>query len=200
MKSELDELIGNGGFLSDPEADYQMGMNIISGIEADKDLPEAVTLFRGAALQGHMGAQYELGVSYCAGRGIKQNSETALQWFFCSAKNGYPKALHNLGVRHSIGKGVNKDAIQAAGFFLPAAAQGHALAQFKLAVMYKLGWGVRQADEEADKWFGLAGDTGMNEGRCSLSELVNQENDRARWFKEAIIQGYIGNEFNIEAN
>jgi len=77
--------------------------------------------------------------------------------------------------------------------------QGHALAQFKLAVMYKLGWGVQQKDEEAEKWFALAGETGANEAKCSLVELENQENDRARWFKEAMIHGYIGNEFYIEA-
>ncbi|SPF31892.1 conserved hypothetical protein [Candidatus Desulfosporosinus infrequens] len=177
------------------EAGYQLGMDIISGRAEDKDLPEAVSLFHEAALQGHPGAQYELGVSYCRGRGIKQSSENALQWFTRSAENGYPKALHNLGVRHSIGKGVDQDAVRAARLFLQAASQGHTLSQFKLAVMYKLGWGVQQKDEEAEKWFSLAGGTGKNEAMFPLSEIAKQENDRARWLKEAMKLGYTGNEF-----
>jgi mannitol-1-phosphate/altronate dehydrogenase len=40
---------------------------------------------------------------------------------------------------------------------------------------------------------------GVNEAKCSLVELENQENDRTRWFKEAMIHGYVGNEFYREA-
>lgn len=183
------------GFSNNPESQYQKGMKIISDLSEIADYSEAVSLFREAALEEHPGAQYELGVSYCAGRGIEQSSEKALQWFFHSAKHGYPKSLHNLGVRYSIGKNVDKDPVQAASYFLQAADRGHALAQFKLAVMYKLGWGVERGGEEAGKWFGLAGNIGINEVKCPLSVLIEMENDRAEWFKEAMKQGYIGNEF-----
>jgi len=63
MNSGFDKSRANEESTHNLEADYQLGMDIISGRAEDKDLPEAVSLFREAALQGHPGAQYELGVS-----------------------------------------------------------------------------------------------------------------------------------------
>ncbi|MBC9785140.1 sel1 repeat family protein [Heliobacterium chlorum] len=181
--------------LDEREDWFFLGLCFLEGIGVAKEAVLAAELFKKAAEREHSGGQYELGVCYCMGRGIAQDGEEALRWFVRSADQGYAKAQHNLGVRYSIGKGVPQNAAQAAQWFLKAAKQGHALSQFKLAVMYALGWGVSNDPEQASVWFHCSGEFGAREAAVSINSILQETNDRALWFQEALKNGYTGREF-----
>ena len=67
-------------YKGDPEAQYQLGMIYLKGMNTDADPKFAVEWFRMAATQGHMAAQLALADCYTYGWGVEPDETQAEYW------------------------------------------------------------------------------------------------------------------------
>lgn len=85
------------------DAQFNLGLMYANGEGVEKDMMQAVELFKKAAEQGHVDAQNNLGAMYFTGEGVERNVKRAIEWFEKAAAQGNVDAQANL------------DAIKAAG-------------------------------------------------------------------------------------
>ena len=62
----------------DAEAQYQLGMDYLSGYDVEQDYALAAVWYEKAAEQGHMNAQTELGTLYFRGLGVQFDADKAV--------------------------------------------------------------------------------------------------------------------------
>ena len=67
-------------YKGDPEAQYQMGMLYLKGVDTDANPKYAVEWFRMAATQGHLAAQLALADCYTYGWGVEADETQAKYW------------------------------------------------------------------------------------------------------------------------
>jgi TPR repeat protein len=132
------------------DAQFRLAVLYERGIGTEKNVAQAVQLYRSAANQGHAEAQNVLGALYAVGDdGVEQDYQQALAWFQKSAAQGYAKAEKNLGDMYFFGHAVDKDYAQAFSWYKKAADQGFADAQLRLGSMYEKGLGTPQSKQDA---------------------------------------------------
>jgi len=128
----------------------------------ERDEMEAVlVLLRGAASEGHAGAQYNLGVALAKGEGVAKDEVEAAKWYLKAAKQGLADAQFAVGMALANGKGVAKNEVEAAKWYRKAAKQGLARAQFAVGVALANGQGVAKDEVEAAKWLRKAAEQGF---------------------------------------
>ena len=86
----------------DPNAQYSIASDYVSGSVVRRDANEAIKWYRKAAEQGHANAQYNLGVMYLEGEGVTQDYAEAAKWYKLAAEQGDDKAQNNLGLIYSL--------------------------------------------------------------------------------------------------
>lgn len=78
------------------DAQFNLGLMYINGEGVEKDMNQAVALFKKAAEQGHVDAQNNLGAMYFTGEGVDRDEKEAIKWFEQAAKQGNADAQANL--------------------------------------------------------------------------------------------------------
>lgn len=160
--------------LSQADGLYLQGLKLSSGKEGPVNYPAAVAAFRGAAEQGHVGAQHLLGMSYYTGRGVTQDFRQALRWLEPAAEQGHPAAQYFVGDIYLNGRAVPRERAWGVQWFGRSAAKGYRPAQFALGVAYAGGLGVAQDRERAWFWLWLAGRAGEQTAPRLLEKLAPQ--------------------------
>lgn len=89
--SEAEKELIKSAYAGDPDAQFQLGMHFLEKGEKDA-FPNAFSLFKKAANQGHAKAQYALGLFYDTGSGVAKDEEKARHWYSLAAKQGITKA------------------------------------------------------------------------------------------------------------
>ena len=140
----------------DAVAQNKLGEMYQYGRGVDKNLYEAMILFRMAAEQGYAPAQHNLGWVHESGYGIGKDQQEAVKWYRKAALLGYVRSQASLALMYSNGKGVLRDMAMAAKWYQMAADRGDFYSQAALARIYTYGEGVRVDVVEAYKWVLLA--------------------------------------------
>ncbi len=78
------------------DAQFNLGLMYANGEGVEKDMMQAVELFKKAAEQGHVDAQNNLGAMYFTGEGVERNVKKAIEWFEKAAAQGNVDAQANL--------------------------------------------------------------------------------------------------------
>ncbi|SFE26961.1 tetratricopeptide repeat protein [Nitrosomonas sp. Nm166] len=86
------------------DAQANLGLMYANGEGVEKDMAQAVELFRKAAEQGHVNAQNNLGAMYFTGEGIERDEKKAIEWFEKAAAQGNADAQANLDAIKAAGK------------------------------------------------------------------------------------------------
>lgn len=86
------------------DAQFNLGLMYANGEGVEKDMAQAVELFRKAAEQGHVDAQNNLGAMYFTGEGIERDEKKAIEWFEKAAAQGNADAQANLDAIKAAGK------------------------------------------------------------------------------------------------
>ena len=107
----------------DADAQYQLAMRLLTGIDVPRDDTEAASWALRAAEQDHVDAQFFLGTMYNAGTGVPQDDYEAVAWFRMAAEAGHPDAQFLLGHSYSVGSGVIRDRVLACMWYNLAAAR-----------------------------------------------------------------------------
>ena len=105
------------------EDQYQLGVRYEHAFPQDHR--EAVSWYRLAAQQQHVGALYRLCVLSDKGRGIAQDYQEALRWCHLASDQGHGQAMFTIGQHFANGQGVLKDVVQAHQWYNLAAAHGY---------------------------------------------------------------------------
>lgn len=154
------------------EAQFQIGLIYVNGLELAKDDKQAVAWFSKAAKRGHKEAQTKLGFMYATGKGVERNYNLAFYWCYKAAEQGDVIAQYNLGLMYAKGQGVVKDNSLAVSWYGKAAAQGDAHAQYNLGEMYANGVGVAKDNKQAADLYRKAAKQGLTEAIAALKQLA----------------------------
>lgn len=135
-----------------------------------KDIYQAISLFKQLADTGNMVAQFALGEIYWNGNEqIEQNNELAIYWYSLAGENGHPLVQLWLGNNYCIGIRTKPDAEKAVYWYTKAAANNVVLAQYHLGICYHTGWGVARDEERAFSWIKKAADQGFLDAELFVS-------------------------------
>ncbi|PXW85417.1 hypothetical protein C8R34_12042 [Nitrosomonas sp. Nm84] len=86
------------------DAQFNLGLMYANGEGVEKDMMQAVELFKKAAEQGHVDAQNNLGALYFTGEGVERDEKKAIGWFEKAAAQGNEDAQANLDAIRAAGK------------------------------------------------------------------------------------------------
>lgn len=118
-------------------------------------------------------AQYELGRRYDAGVGVDEDDIESMKWYLSSAKLGLAEAQLAVGDAYDLGWLKSKEGKQEALKWRQlAASQGLVEAQVRVAKQYLDGDGVPKNEEEAEKWFRQAAESGDAESTFKIAEIT----------------------------
>src|SRR5450631_538423 len=126
---------------------YQLGR----AYAANRQIPEAIAVWRKAADKGSTSAMVELGVLYGTGAGVAQDETQARKLFERAAEAGNARGVTNLAAL-SGGAGVPQDPARARAL-LAKAAETNAEAQYQLGLMLADGAGGPKDDAGARALF-----------------------------------------------
>lgn len=187
------ELLSNAATRGDAEAQYYLGLLLLSGKGVEQDLGRAFDWFLAASEGGNMHAQFELSKAYSRGQGTEANPQEALRWLEEAAGAGLPEAQYFLANALDNGGGVPVDKQAALDWFRRAAENGQPQAQRELGTKYLAGAdGVTPDAAEALRWLGAAAEAGdrsamhnLGIGYVSGGLLPQDYNKALRWFEQA---------------
>jgi uncharacterized protein len=118
----------------DADAQFLIGTSYHEGEGVPRDYVEALTWYRKAADQGHVGALFVLATM----QGVPRDYVEALNWFRKSAEQGHASTQSLLGMMYKVGEGVPRDYVEAYMWFSLAAAQGSQTARTQLDAVEKV--------------------------------------------------------------
>jgi TPR repeat protein len=127
---------------------YQLGR----AYAANRQLPEAIGVYRKAADKGSTSAMVELGVLLATGSGVPKDEAQARKLFERAAEAGNPRGVSNLAALSNSG-GAPSDPAQARAMLARAAETNSAEAQFQLGLMVAEGVGGPKDDVAARALF-----------------------------------------------
>lgn len=137
----------------DADAQFELGLRMITGEGVKKNLEEGIKLVEKAAKQKHLRAQHVLGTLYEDGVGVKKDLAKAAEWYRSSAELGFALSQHSLAIVYEDGRGVKKDTAKAAEWFKKAADQGNPPSQTAYANKLERGDGVSKSTSKAALWY-----------------------------------------------
>lgn len=137
----------------DAEAQFEMGLRLITGEGVKKNLEQGVHFIELAARQKHLRAQHILGTLYEDGVGVKKDPAKAASWYRTSADLGFALSQHSLAVLYEEGRGVKKDPVRATEWFKKAAEQGNPPSQTAYASKLERGEGAAKSTAKAALWY-----------------------------------------------
>ena len=129
---------------SSRRAMYQLGR----AYAANKQMPEAMAIWRKAADKGSTSAMVELGVIYGNGIGVPKDDAQARKLFERAAEAGNPRGVSNLAAISSVSGGAPADPARARAI-LSKASDTNPEAQYQLGMMMAEGIGGPQDDVSA---------------------------------------------------
>jgi TPR repeat protein len=137
----------------DSEAQFELGLRMITGEGVKKSPAEGVAFIEKAAKQKHLRAQHIMGTLYEDGVGVKKDLAKAAEWYRTSADLGFALSQHSLAILYEDGKGVKKDLEKAAEWFKKAADQGNPPSQTAYASKLEMGSGLAKSTAKAALWY-----------------------------------------------
>jgi TPR repeat protein len=181
------------------QAMYVLGSMHMSGFGVERDVDEAIRLWRAAAEQGNPWGETGLGSAFAQGTGVARDLDAAAAWYRRAALQENPEAQTRLAFMHLTGTAVDRDLPEAARLLRAAAEQGHPVAQFNLAILHLRGEAVPKSREDAAAWLKRASEQGYAAATGLLGQMHwNGELGGDSWtrtqglslFEKAASQGY----------
>lgn len=137
----------------DADAQFELGLRLITGEGIRKDEEEGVKWVRRAAEQDHLRAQHVVGSLYEEGVGVSQDYKKAFEWYLKAADLGFAMAQFSVGIAYDLGQGVAIDKAKAGEWFRKSAAQGHLPAMAAFASKMETGEGVEKNTAKAALYY-----------------------------------------------
>src|SRR5713226_4175020 len=144
---------------------YQLGR----AYAANRQLPEAMAVWRKAADKGSTSAMVELGVAYGTGAGVARDEAQARKLFERAAEAGNPRGVTNLAALS--GSGGAQDDAGARNLFEKAAAQNHPGALERMGAFTQEGRGGPKDSGAAKAYYERAAALGDEDAKKALKRM-----------------------------
>jgi TPR repeat protein len=138
--------------IGDPDARYELGIRLASGIGLPKDNAQAVSWLNKSADSGSIHAQFSLGYIHDIGDIVRADRNKTLTWYEKAAVSGSIEAKLNLSRYHYL-EGNN---LQALKWWKELADEGHPTGQNNLATCLALGIGIGKDARASAELFRLS--------------------------------------------
>lgn len=159
----------------DAEGRYLMGEQFEAGDAVERDMDEAMYLYRLSAEQGFAKAQHRLGYKYFMGNDCELNLSEGVRFMRMAAEQGYTMSLFGLGIAHLAGRGVERNVELALDYLHRSAAGGYEAAVKMLAAIELDG--VRPQSEYVAMFVEM---TGAEEQLVNAYRLSSSEDEGER--------------------
>jgi TPR repeat protein len=178
----------------------QVGGDVSSGRQVEKDLREAIRLYKLAAQDGHAEASFALCEIYRYGEDeVRPSLHLAADFAQQSSERGEFLGIVQYADLLANGVGVSVDKVQAQKLYADAHSEKWVVAQNNYAAALETGNGCRQNAELAFEYYGIAARNGFalamySFGRCYLFGIGTPKDvvEGSQWFKRS---ADAGNEF-----
>lgn len=137
----------------DADAQFELGLRMLTGEGMKKNEKEGVTWMQKAAEQKHLRAQFVMGSLNEDGVGMPKNEAKAFEWYRKSAENGFAAAQHEVAMAYDLGRGVKVDPVKGTEWLQKAAEQNHPPSLTALAAKLERGVGVDQSVAKAALYY-----------------------------------------------
>jgi len=154
-----------------PQAQYELGTMLLSGIGVEKNPGEAMKWYRLAAKQNNADAQYALGKMLAEGIGGKRDKDGACEYFKKAAEQKHPEAAFEVAKIYESGD-------KAVAFYTEAAEGGVAGAQYALGKMFAAGKSVPVDLVKSSKYYRAAADQGDLKAQLTLLKIFFRIHNR----------------------
>jgi len=134
------------------DAQFEMGLNYLLGLDVAEDKQEAIKWYRKAAEQGNADAQNALGDMFYLGDGISQDYKEAANWYAKAAEQGDSYAQLSLGQMYSGGVYFAQNDNKAFKLYIKAADAENFQACIVIAAWYLTGRKVPQNFQKAKEY------------------------------------------------
>jgi TPR repeat protein len=169
LERGLNQFLPQAQFLTNSQALYNRGVELVSAKSAFQDFEEAAQCFRKAATQGHAGAQLGYGILCQDGQGVQQDFGEAMRWFRKAAEQKEPHARCRIAQLYQKGQGVLQDLDEAARWFRVEAEDDCDGAQFNLGLILE----AKLDTDAAVKWYRRAAELGSIHAQAKLGNLLS---------------------------
>ena len=167
--------LAQGANLGNAAAQRQLGLCYLNGEYIDRNIGQAETWLRKAALQGDPESMMLLGRLHSTEFSDRAaNHHEAASWYRQAAEIGHRDAQFQLGLLYLAGTGLPPEPELAFTWCLRAAEQGHVGAQMHVGACLAEGNGVERSPGEALKWFRVAADQGNADALYNLGYLYER--------------------------
>jgi TPR repeat protein len=154
------------------DAQDMLGIVYVNAEGVPQDFQQAIVWFTKAAEQGSDDAQARLGSIYFGNPGVPQDYVKAIFWLRKAVAQDNPIAQALLGSLYMNGLGgLPQNYAMARDLYFKSAQKGDLRGQYGLGLIYAGGLGVSPDYAEAEKWFRLAADQGMEAAKRSLAKI-----------------------------
>ena len=157
-----------------PVAAFSLGLEYFLGKNIERDIEEAMDLYKISAQQGFIPAQHRVGKISLFGiknLNIAVNYKDAFDYIGMAANNHYTPSEYLFGMMFYLGKGTKTDYDEAARWITRAADKEYARAQLQLGLMHLYGHGVEEDINQAKLWINQAAEQGLQEAKLTLQLL-----------------------------
>jgi hypothetical protein len=197
--------------LSNPEAQFALGLMYVDGTGVDKDPSTAVEWFLKAARQDHPEAQYRLGEMYQNGIGVESDTKEAKLWLSKAAGKGMEKAGKALeDILRAEEESILAKELQSLKNspiypYLLNANQGDIGAKYEVGVMYIEGQSAPQDTQEGIRWLQSAANNEhvlaqLELGKIYLNGAPSVEADyliALKWLEKAAQSGNADAQYHL---
>lgn len=184
----------------DPDAQYELGTRLASGLGVNQESSEGLAWLNKAASAGHADAQFAMGFIHDEGVVVGRNLKIAINWYQKAAEHGNPQARYNLArCQHLLGN--HKEAFRL--WSENAGSQDHRSIN-NIGTYLALGIAIAKDNHAAAEFFQKAQKNGYiiadyNLGICyEYGEGVGQSNATAQMLIESTARrGYAQGQYHI---
>ena len=162
---------------------FKVGYMCSEGVGTEKDMKEAVRMFRMAAVQGVPEAMFKMAVLARDGE-VEGGPQAAASWFRSASDQGFMPAKFNLATMLYEGQGVKEDKAGAFRLYSEVAESGDPDALFMVGRMCLEGIGTEKDPERGFQFFGRAAEAGNEMALELIQDLRRRQNTQLIQIKD----------------
>lgn len=159
----------------DKNAQFHLGVFLVSGICKNQDVNQGIRFLELAALNEHVEAAVFLGDLYLEGEFVPENVSVSSRYFLIAAEKGHVEAQHKVGLQLLIQARSELQRHDGLGWLGRAVSQGDSLSAVVLGMIHHHGMhGVTKDICLALDWYEVAEDMGLK-GRFDAYTILKTE-------------------------
>ena len=183
---------------NESESQFRLGRMYQYGYGVEKNIGEALSWYKKAAIQNHKEACFKLGILYYSGKIIKEDDNEAIKWFIKASKEGDKTSESILEQYYKDGFKLDKEFNRKYETLFKARSQDKN-AQIQFGYDYVYNHLTTNNQNEVCQWYKQLAHDGNPDAQFLYSRIcLNQiDNQRLEWLKKAATQEHTKSQYEL---